>query len=377
MEIKLWKREWDSIKYKLKLPNAFLVDARGRKGGLALLWPRELKVTVLSFSSQHIEPVVEDDDNNPWRFVDPGEKVFHGINQSRLGLMDWKRSTLGNVHNSLKEKQEQLDTLQQRVITNESERVSIILPKEIDRLRETHDIYWQQRSRIEWRVKGDRNTCYFHAVAVQRNKKNLITAIRDGNRVGFLGMSFTKEKVPNPTKIPQFRQIALCNTTAKLIVKVLAERLKKVLASIVSECLYAKTTHHGHLSGIRLGHGCNPTSHLLFADDTLLFGEAREGEARSIISILQKYEVLSGQLVRLQKSAVLFSPNVRKETKEAISRILGMPEITSHGSYLGLPSTIGTSKREVFSFIVGRVKSGIEDWKPKILSKTGKVVFIT
>ncbi|GAA0148001.1 hypothetical protein LIER_07559 [Lithospermum erythrorhizon] len=38
-----------------------------------------------------------------------------------------------------------------------------------------------------------------------------------------------------PTEITQFRPIALCNTTAKLIAKVLAERLKKVLVNIVSE----------------------------------------------------------------------------------------------------------------------------------------------
>ncbi|GAA0158865.1 hypothetical protein LIER_15786 [Lithospermum erythrorhizon] len=160
----------------------------------------------------------------------------------RLGLMDWKRSTLGNMHNSLKEKQAQLDALQQGVITNDSKRKIVILAKEIDRLRGTNDIYWQQR-------------------------------------------------------------------------------------------------------------------------------EATKVEACSIISILQQYEVLSGHLVNPQKSVVMFSPNVKKETREAISRILGMPEVTSHGSYLGLPSTIDTSKREVFSSIVGRVKSRIEDWKPKILSK--------
>ncbi|GAA0160773.1 hypothetical protein LIER_17251 [Lithospermum erythrorhizon] len=41
-------------------------------------------------------------------------------------------------------------------------------------------------------------------------------------------------KVPNPIEITQFRPISLCNTIAKLIAKVLAERLKRVLDSIVS-----------------------------------------------------------------------------------------------------------------------------------------------
>ncbi|GAA0157306.1 hypothetical protein LIER_14604 [Lithospermum erythrorhizon] len=44
-----------------------------------------------------------------------------------------------------------------------------------------------------------------------------------------------------------------------------------------------------------------PVSHLLFADDTVLFGDATKGEARSIMSILNQYECLSGQLVAYDK----------------------------------------------------------------------------
>ncbi|GAA0158167.1 hypothetical protein LIER_15263 [Lithospermum erythrorhizon] len=49
MKTRLWKQEWEDIKYKLKMPNAFLVQARGRKGDLDLLWPREMNITILSF----------------------------------------------------------------------------------------------------------------------------------------------------------------------------------------------------------------------------------------------------------------------------------------------------------------------------------------
>ncbi|GAA0141935.1 hypothetical protein LIER_42692 [Lithospermum erythrorhizon] len=86
---------------------------------------------------------------------------------------------------------------------------------------------------------------------------------------------------------------------------------------------------------------------------------------------------MSGQLVSIQKSTVTFSPNVGKGTREAISSILGMKEVASYGTYLGLPSTIGSSKKEIFVFLVGRLKSRIEDCKPKLLSKAGKSVFIT
>ncbi|GAA0151857.1 hypothetical protein LIER_10484 [Lithospermum erythrorhizon] len=194
-------------------------------------------------------------------------------------------------------------------------------------------------------------------------------------------------KVPQPSDITQFRHIALCNTTAKLIARLLAERglrqgnpLSPYLFIICTEGLISLLNgevSRGSLSGICLGQGGKLISRLLFADDTVLFGEATQGEARSIMSILQQYEVLSGQRVSVQKSAVMFSPNVGSVTWGAISNILGMREVTTHGTYLGLPSSIGSSKKDVFSSLIGRVKNRIEDWKPKLLSKAGKFVFIT
>ncbi|GAA0138881.1 hypothetical protein LIER_00539 [Lithospermum erythrorhizon] len=55
-----------------------------------------------------------------------------------------------------------------------------VIAKDIDKLREADEIYWnQQLSRLTWRVKGDRNTGFFHAVSAEKGKFNLITALQD------------------------------------------------------------------------------------------------------------------------------------------------------------------------------------------------------
>ncbi|GAA0186798.1 hypothetical protein LIER_34086 [Lithospermum erythrorhizon] len=99
------------------------------------------------------------------RVLDPGIQVLESIRNSRLGLLEWKRTTLGHVQNTIQDKQDQLDALQQGIVANASKGQACILAKDIDRLREADDIYWCQRSRALWRVKRDRNTPSFHALS--------------------------------------------------------------------------------------------------------------------------------------------------------------------------------------------------------------------
>lgn len=73
-------------------------------------------------------------------------------------------------------------------------------------------------------------------------------------------------------------------------------------------------------------HGCqvSPTApiitHLLFADDNFLFFKANKEEAKSVKTILNKYEQNSGQSVKFQKFGVLFSSNVRPDKQRELLR---------------------------------------------------------
>ncbi|KAG2670234.1 hypothetical protein I3760_14G075500 [Carya illinoinensis] len=76
----LMAHEFEVCKFKLGFVNCLVVDCRGRKGGLALLWGRDISLLVLSYSHCHIDALI---DNDPikvsWFFT--GIYGFHEVCQ--------------------------------------------------------------------------------------------------------------------------------------------------------------------------------------------------------------------------------------------------------------------------------------------------------
>ena len=62
--------------------------------------------------------------------------------------------------------------------------------------------------------------------------------------------------------------------------------------------------------------------------------------------------------------------------RDWIKNELGVQEVEKFESYLGLPTLIGRSKYQDFSFLKERVWKKIQGWKGKLLSKAGKEVLI-
>ncbi|CAN6335307.1 unnamed protein product, partial [Urochloa humidicola] len=89
--------------------------------------------------------------------------------------------------------------------------------------------------------------------------------------------------------------------------------------------------------GIRVGVHAPWVSHLLFADDCLLFTRASARAGRRLMEILQVYQQGSGQMVNIQKSAIFFSDNCQDSAKEEMMQITGIGTEALSEKYLGLP----------------------------------------
>jgi hypothetical protein len=100
------------------------------------------------------------------------------------------------------------------------------------------------------------------------------------------------------------------------------------------------------------------------------------GDAQHLQGILDLYEECFGQMINKEKSAIMFSPNVRRNEREAIMQELAISKETMNERYLGLPVFVGRSKTKVFSYLKERIWSRIQGWKEKMLPREGKVILI-
>ncbi|XP_057418938.1 uncharacterized protein LOC130713163 [Lotus japonicus] len=94
------------------------------------------------------------------------------------------------------------------------------------------------------------------------------------------------------------------------------------------------------LSGIKIARNAPVISHLLFADDSILFGRAPVQEAECLKEILVTYERASGQVVNLDKSMLSVSRNVQQTSFDELKHLLGVKVVESYDKYLGLPTII-------------------------------------
>lgn len=112
--------------------------------------------------------------------------------------------------------------------------------------------------------------------------------------------------------------------------------------------LLQKAESSGAIKGVAMSRGGIRISHLLFADDCVIFYRAKQVEWCYVNNMLAQYESASGQTLNKQKTSILFSSNTKVETRNVILQQDEGVLCNNYNNYLGLPTVVGRSK--YFSF---------------------------
>ena len=117
--------------------------------------------------------------------------------------------------------------------------------------------------------------------------------------------------------------------------------------------------------GIRVSVRSPWVSHLLFADDSLIFMGAKLSSANRLNDILRVYADCSGQAVNREKSAIFFSPNTPIDVRNTLKLTLGIFVEAFTECYLGLPTAVGRITSDTFAHIGERCHSKMQGWSDR------------
>lgn len=130
------------------------------------------------------------------------------------------------------------------------------------------------------------------------------------------------------------------------------------------------------LEGITLSATGSLLSHILFANDTLIFFQATTQNCHNIVQLLYIYCSASGQEISTKKFSFFFDANTPHSIRHELCIILNMPQVDDPRLYLGMPTIWGRSKNAALAFVKEWVLAKIQGCKQSFLSQAGREVLI-
>ncbi|CAN1153418.1 Putative ribonuclease H protein At1g65750 [Linum perenne] len=124
---------------------------------------------------------------------------------------------------------------------------------------------------------------------------------------------------------------------------------------------------------IQLSRGGPSLSHLFYADDLIIFGQASVSQADVVSECLDRFCENAGQAINKGKSVIFCSKNTDRQAAANIANALGIPLTQNLGSYLGVPILHDRITNGTYQEILNRIDKKLFGWKVKTLSLAGRV----
>ncbi|RVW37936.1 Transposon TX1 uncharacterized 149 kDa protein [Vitis vinifera] len=150
-----------------------------------------------------------------------------------------------------------------------------------------------------------------------------------------------------------------------------------VIAMEVFSAFLQRAVEGGYLSGCRVKGRSEEgalISHLLFADDTLVFCKPSQDHLTHLSWLLMWFEAASGLRINLDKSELI--PVGRVENMDDLAWEFGCKVGSLPSTYLGMPLGASFKSTSVWDGVEDRFRKRLGMWKRQYLSKGGRATLI-
>nr|XP_025639110.1 uncharacterized protein LOC112734118 [Arachis hypogaea] len=138
-------------------------------------------------------------------------------------------------------------------------------------------------------------------------------------------------------------------------------------------CLIARQVEVGRWKPMTVSRGGPIISHLLFANDLILFYKAKKSQVLHVLDTMATFCRASGMKVNFEKSRAICSINVSRQHKDLFTGISSIRFANSLGKYLGVPLKHGRVTKADFNDVVDKLTNRLASWKGRFLNKAGRI----
>jgi hypothetical protein len=136
-----------------------------------------------------------------------------------------------------------------------------------------------------------------------------------------------------------------------------------------------KASTEGKLTPMSLCRNVQVPTHVLYADDIMIFCKGSKSNIRNLMHIFHLYGEVSGQVINKQKSK-FYSGAISNSRLLSITNLLGFGSGSIPFNYLGCPIFVGKPKTIHFKAITDKIKMKMASWKGVLLSIMGRVQLV-
>ncbi|XP_028553343.1 uncharacterized protein LOC114580329 [Dendrobium catenatum] len=111
-------------------------------------------------------------------------------------------------------------------------------------------------------------------------------------------------------------------------------------------------------------------SHLMYADDVLIFSQASKWLAKNLKKIVEEFCKWTGQSVNINKSQIIFGKNVNRQVKNKLTKVFGF-KVVKELHYFGIKISLTKLKAADFQDLLVNAMERLNVWGKKSISLGG------
>ncbi|KAJ4788737.1 RNA-directed DNA polymerase (reverse transcriptase)-related family protein [Rhynchospora pubera] len=149
-----------------------------------------------------------------------------------------------------------------------------------------------------------------------------------------------------------------------------------IIAMEMLSRLFTKSQREGNLQGVKLAYSCPFITHIMYADDLVILGDAQQRELDTLNNVLHKFGKASGLRINPDKSTIWTSRACDQEAVQRITNSLKADLAEGEQKYLGaVIEGIGTGMKTGM-LLLQKMKAKLTGWRSQMLSHAGRLVLI-